>query len=257
MTVQGYVLPNAWELAERRLALLEQCHDEGSFRRAAALGIGPGWDCLDAGAGRGSFARWLAARARSVLAVDIDARLLAGVAAPNLEVRELDVAAEELPREAFDLVHTRLLLIHVPQRDAVLRKLVAALRPGGVLLVEEDDVYPIRATEDGPYREAWEAFLAMTAAAGLADEWARGLPEQLDALGLAGVEAELDGQLFRGGSAPAEFWSLTWLQARDRIAALGIAPEVVDRGREALADDRRWYHGPVKVVAWGRRPTPE
>jgi SAM-dependent methyltransferase len=255
MTVQGYALPNAWELARRRLALLEECHDEASFRRAAALGVGPDWDCLEVGAGRGSFARWLAARARSVLAVDLDARLLADLTAPNVEVRQLDVAAEELPHDAFDLVHTRLLLIHVPQRDEVLRKLVAALRPGGVLMVEEDDVYPIRATQGGAYREAWEAFLAMTAAAGLADEWARGLPEQLDGLGLAGVEAELDGQLFRGGSAPAEFWSLTWLQARDRIAAMGIPPEVVDRGREALADRRRWYRGPVKVVAWGRRPT--
>lgn len=78
-----YTFPNAWELAPRRLELLEACHDPGSFRRAAALGVGPGSRCLDAGAGGGSFARWLADRTGDVLAVDIDIRLVEEIAAPR------------------------------------------------------------------------------------------------------------------------------------------------------------------------------
>jgi tRNA A58 N-methylase Trm61 len=75
--VTSYAFPNAWELARRRLALLEVCHDPSSIRHATALGVGPGWRCLEAGAGGGSFARWLAARvgeSGSVVAADIDTR---------------------------------------------------------------------------------------------------------------------------------------------------------------------------------------
>jgi ubiquinone/menaquinone biosynthesis C-methylase UbiE len=57
-----YGLPNAWDQAHRRLELLAACHDDASQRRAAALGVGPGWHCLDAGAGQGSVARWLSSR---------------------------------------------------------------------------------------------------------------------------------------------------------------------------------------------------
>jgi SAM-dependent methyltransferase len=254
--MRGYALPNAWELADRRLALLEASHDAASIRRAEALGVGPGWHCLDAGAGHGSFARWLASRVGEngrVVAADLDVRLLEEI--PGIEVRQLDLAADELPRDAFDLVHTRLVLIHVPARDEVLSRLAAAVRPGGVLMVEEDDIHPVTATATGAYREAWMAFLRMTEAAGLDAEWARDLPERLGALGLEDVDAELDGQLFRGGSEPARFWSLTWLQARERMIAMGTPGEVVDAGRAVLEDPARWFHGPAKVIAWGRRPS--
>jgi SAM-dependent methyltransferase len=246
----SYALPNAWELAERRLELLEASHDADSIRFAEALGIGPDWDCLEAGAGHGSFARWLAGRARSVLAVDLDVRLLEHLEAPNLEVRSLNLATEALPPAAFDLVHTRLVLIHVPERERALRNLVSAVRPGGFLLVEEDDTYPIEATATGDYRRAWDAFVAMTVESGLDPHWARGLPERLGELGLVDVGAEVDDQFFPGGSVPARFWSLTWVQARERIG------DVVDGGHAELQDPRRWFHGPAKFSVWGRRPGP-
>jgi SAM-dependent methyltransferase len=236
----SYALSNAWEQARQRLALLEAAHDAASIRRAAALGVGPGWECLEAGAGGGSFARWLAGQAQRVVAVDLDVRHLR-----DLEAWEMDLAADELPERAFDFVHTRLVLLHIPERDAVLKKLVAALRPGGLLLLEEDDIHPVLATAEGGYREAWLAFLE--AMQSTDPEWARGLPARLDALGLRDVEAEVEGQLFRGGSVPAEFWSLTWEQTREQMG------EALDAGQAELADPSRWFHGPAKVVAWGRR----
>ena len=39
----------------------------------------------------------------------------------------------------FDLVHARLVLVHVPDRARALATMVAALRPGGWLLVEDAD----------------------------------------------------------------------------------------------------------------------
>src|SRR4051794_11907109 len=96
-----YAFPNAWELARRRLELLEATYDASSFRRAAALGVGPGWECLDAGAGHGSFARWLAGRVGergSVIAADMDTRLLDELDVPGVEVHKMDLVNDELPR---------------------------------------------------------------------------------------------------------------------------------------------------------------
>jgi SAM-dependent methyltransferase len=242
-----YALPNAYALARERLELLAACNDPASIRRASALGVAPGWRCLDVGAGAGSFARWLAGVTGDTVAADLDVRLLSS--GPGLEVRQLDVRTDLLERGAFDLVHTRHLLLHLPERAAVLPRLVDALRPGGVLLIEEDDIHPVLTTATGDYRAAWLEFLAMMQDAGTDARWARDLPGMLDSLGLDSVEAELSGQLFRGGSVPARFWSLTWLQARDRLDA-----EVVDAGREALADPALWFHGPVRVIAWGYAP---
>jgi SAM-dependent methyltransferase len=248
----SYAFPNAWELARRRLELLEAAHDPSSFRRALQL-VKPAMWCLDAGAGNGSFARWLAGQVGEhggVIAADIDVRLLEEIDTPGVEVHQMNLETDELPEAEFDFIHTRLLLIHLRRREEVLRRLAAALRPGGVLMVEEDDIYPIRAVADGPYREAWDTFYAMTERAGVDATWARTLPARLEALGLVGVDAELDTQLFRGGSAPAEMWSLTWLQTREDVDDAAA----IDRGRAALADASQWFYGPAKVIAWGRRP---
>jgi SAM-dependent methyltransferase len=253
----GYGLSNAWEQAQRRLELLSACHDAASQRRAAALGVGPGWRCLDAGAGQGAFARWLATKVGEhghVVAADLDVTLMADLDAPNVEVRQMDLTTDELPGDAFDLVHTRLALIHIAGRDELLPRLAAAVRPGGVLLLEEDDSYPVLATATGDYRAAWDVFLQAMTGGGTDGEWARDLPERLGALGLVDVDAEVRSQLFRGGSDPARFWSLTWLQARERAAAIGADVEALDRGRAILEDPARWFHGPAMIAVWGRRP---
>ena len=74
-----------------------------------------------------------------MLATDINLAWAAGAAAPNVSVLEHDVAADPPPGEAFDLVHARLVLVHVTGRDTALGNMVTALRPGGILLVEDAD----------------------------------------------------------------------------------------------------------------------
>ena len=123
----------------KRLGLLAQRFDAGTIRRLGELGVTDGWRCLEVGAGHGSVARWLADRvgpSGSVVAADIDARFLTGLP-DNVDVRELDIRDQDLEPE-FDLAHCRALLMHLPDPDALAR-IVAALRPGGVLLVEEGD----------------------------------------------------------------------------------------------------------------------
>jgi hypothetical protein len=58
---------------------------------------------------------------------------------PNLEVLQHDVRTNALPEARFELVHARLVLSHLAQRESIVTKLVNALKPGGWLLLEEFD----------------------------------------------------------------------------------------------------------------------
>ncbi|HLL49805.1 MAG TPA: class I SAM-dependent methyltransferase, partial [Thermomicrobiales bacterium] len=132
-----YMLDNAWQQARQRLTGLEAWLDPGTIRHLEALGVDAGWQCWDVGSGGGSIAAWLGARVGTsghVLATDIDTRFLDALAAPNVEVRQHNVVTEPLPEGAFDLVHARAVLEHLPQREQVLERMVAALKPGGWLL---------------------------------------------------------------------------------------------------------------------------
>jgi trans-aconitate methyltransferase len=64
-----------------------------------------------------------------VLSVDVDLRFHCDPV-PGMEVRELDIVHDPLPRTGFDLIHARALLEHLAEREGVLDRLVEALRPG-------------------------------------------------------------------------------------------------------------------------------
>jgi 2-polyprenyl-3-methyl-5-hydroxy-6-metoxy-1,4-benzoquinol methylase len=101
-------------------------------------GIGEGMRVLDVGAGGGTIAQWFAQHVSpsgSVLAVDLDPRFIMALDEPNLEARQMDLFADEFPRESFDVVHARCLLEHLPQRASGLERLIAAARPGGLVAV--------------------------------------------------------------------------------------------------------------------------
>jgi SAM-dependent methyltransferase len=74
-----------------------------------------------------------------VLATDIDPHFMESLTGTNLVVRHHDITTDPLPEARFDLVHTRLVLHQLAGRNQALQKKVAALRPGGWLVVEEFD----------------------------------------------------------------------------------------------------------------------
>lgn len=145
--------------AERgRLDANAQMWDPFTFRMLSQTGVGEGWRCLEIGAGTGTVAAWLlerVGRRGQVVATDIETRWLEPMAAVNLVVRHHNVIADALDRDGYDLVHARLVLEHLPQREAVAAKLVAALRPGGWLVVEDYDIRTMAFAE--PAHPAWSA----------------------------------------------------------------------------------------------------
>ncbi|AYF74196.1 class I SAM-dependent methyltransferase [Nocardia yunnanensis] len=251
-----YTLPNDWDFAAERLALLGAAYDPGSIALAQRLGVSAGWRCLEAGAGGGSFARWLCGTALPggrVLAVDADTRHLTDLPALGGEVAQLDLVTDEIPAHAFDFVHTRFVLLHIADRDIVLRRLARALAPGGILLLEEGDGLGVPAEMPGPFGEVWRAFAHSTELAGANQSWARTLPTHLNSLGLTDIQAEAEIPLFRGASPTARVWNLTWTQSRNALIPLGIPPTLITAAQADLEDDQQWFHAPPTIRVWARK----
>ena len=115
----------------RRLELLEQCLDPMTTRSLDAIGVKPGWRCLELGGGGGSVTRMLCDRVGPdgrVAAVDLDTRFLDEIEADNLDVLSQNVLTDGIPGDAYDLVHARLLLMHLPTREKFVGDMAAAVR---------------------------------------------------------------------------------------------------------------------------------
>jgi thioredoxin reductase/protein-L-isoaspartate O-methyltransferase len=111
---------------------------------AEAADLPPG-RALDAGAGEGGDAVWLARRGWSVTALDLSRTALdrAAAAAADaglaLDTRHADVTSWEPGEERWDLVTASFLHFPPGTRDDVLRRLASAVAPGGTLLVTMHD----------------------------------------------------------------------------------------------------------------------
>lgn len=243
---------------------LAAAYDPVTLPRLAAAGVGPGWRCLEVGAGGGSIARWLADRVvpgGSVLATDLDPSDL--VPGPGLEVATLDVARDPLPEAAFDLVVARLVLQHVPLRDAVLHKLVRTLKPGGLLQIDEIDASyePPLLTPDPQAEALYVRFLdAKTAAlraAGGDPCWARKVPAAMRAAGLTALDVHLHISV-RHAQDPGLGLQLNHTRnLRDRLKEQGMSDDDLDRVRDMMRDPSFRAASSVFYSVQGRRPAEE
>lgn len=260
---QSYVFDNAWQEERRRLDALETIWDPFSVNELERLGAGEGWHCLEVGAGGGSIAAWLSRRvgpAGRVVATDLDTRLLESLAEPNLEVRRHDIATEDLEHGAFDLVHARLLLEHLPDSDAALRRMFDALKPGGWLLLEEFDHLtflpdPASDPADAAVWQAWlDAFACLSEERGLDLIYGRRLFGLLDRLGLADLYAEGHTVVERGGLESRALLMFSVKKLRDELIATGaIDAAGVDRLLQLLQRPEFSWTSQLLVSARGRR----
>ncbi len=127
---------------------------EPNSQLVAQAGDLPPGDALDVGCGEGADAIWLARRGWNVTAIDISAVALERAAA-HAQARGREVASrvrwqrEDLLSRApaadhFDLVSAQFMHVPEPELSALHRRLAAAVRPGGTLLVvlhHPDDVH--------------------------------------------------------------------------------------------------------------------
>ena len=240
------------------VAALADTFDDWTQRRLLALGLGAGWACWEVGAGGPRLPAWLAAHVGPggrVLATDID---VAGMPpdAP-FEVRRHDVAADAPPAGGFDLVHVRLVLTGVPRRAEALRRMAAALRPGGWLVVEDFDMSiqpracPDAATEEEDRANRVRAgFIELLLGRGVDPVLGRTLRKRLVALGLSDVGAEAYSPLAVPATRRLERANTVVL--RDGLVALGLGDDI-ERHLAALDAGTVEIATPPLVTAWGRR----
>jgi SAM-dependent methyltransferase len=238
--------------------------DPTTFRHIDDLGIGPGWRCWEVGAGGPSVVRWLADRvapAGRVLATDIDVSRLAGVATSSIEIRKHDVARDPPPAGDFDLVHARLVLVHVEDRDRALESMVRALRPGGWLLVEDADpaLQPLscldpQSDEEDLANRVRSTFRALMSARGVDLAFGRRLPRLLRQAGLVDVAADAHLTLVHPQCATLEATTIELI--RDGLIAQGgLSAQEVDRHLSNVGSGRVDLAQPPLISAWGRLPS--
>ncbi len=249
----------AEEFERARLALLEAVFDPQTVRQFDAIGVGEGWRCLDVGAGGGSATRLLAERVGdtgSVVSVDLDIRLLEPLASERVEVRRHDLLNDPLPEAAFDLVHARNLIMHLPTRLNAVRRLLAAVRPGGWLAMCETDMNTLAVSPSSP---AWCRALTVFNDAMVCGGWDPGygarMPTEVEALDLADFEVEMVGRYVRGNSVFARMVADTFLRYEQRMYALGASGDDLADAQRRLRDPSVTFRTSTIVSAWGRRRT--
>jgi SAM-dependent methyltransferase len=257
---EGYLLDNQQVEAGQRFDAFAELFDPSTFRHLTAVGLGQGWRVWEVGAGGRSVPAWLARQVGAdgrVLATDIDTSWVSGTA--GVEVLRHDVGLDPVPDGPFDLVHARLLLVHVPHRDRALAQMVAALRPGGWLVVEDADpaLQPLVCVEDqGPAEKLANrlkaGFRQLLAARGVDLAYGRTLPRRLREMGLVDVSA--DAYFPIAGAACSELERATVEQIRDRLIAGGIATAAeIDEHLAAVTGGALDLATSPMISAWGRR----
>ncbi len=252
--------------------LLQQCR--GLEREARWLldrvGVQPGWRAVDVGYGPLGVLDLLAEFVGpdgEVVGLERESQLVAlGEVLPgqrhlrNARFALGDAYATGLPRGVFDLAHARLLLINLTDPGRALAEMVALVRPGGVVAVQDIDQVPWLCEPPHP---AWDAlvgaFMLVWRASGLDPLIGHRLPALLRVAGLIEVEVEVHGR----ADPPGAYY-------RKHLLAItgAIRGEVVERGlfteqelaaltsalERHLDDPQTVVTRPLLFQAWGRKP---
>lgn len=249
------VFSHAVDTELHRLRLLESVLDEHTRARFRALGLKKGHRVLEVGGGGGSVARWLAGQGAEVTVTDLDTTFLDELAEDGVRVLRHDVYQDDFPADSFDFIHTRYVVIHLPDPEKAVARLTRWLAPGGTLVLEEPAFFPIKDSPHPAYRKVLRAFRThLETAVGTDTEWARSLPVPLQGKGLTDLGYDSRFQQIAGGDNEAEWWRLTLEQTRQAVVAAGLAEDAdFDAAYAELADPQFRDLSLAVFTAWGRR----
>jgi SAM-dependent methyltransferase len=243
-----------------RLDVLHEATGPWAIRLLRERGVGPGWRCLDVGAGAGHISRWLAdhvAPDGQVVATDIDTDFLDELGDARLEVRRHDILSGPVEQDAFDLVVARAVLVHLRDRVRGVRNMAASLKPGGWLVLIDPSLPQtprVLQTSDAALHDRvftrWNEFLQT---AGVEHDAAGSLALAGD----AGLDADGEGliQTLRAGNAAARLWALTVAaSAQPMIDRGAVTRHDVDALAALMAQPEYLAIQLLGHATWARRP---
>lgn len=236
-----------------RLELMNGILNVPALRELALAG---GERVLDLGAGTALFSRAMAGALPEgrVVAVELDAQQLArarrvAAGTGNLELRQGDAADPPLGEGewgSFDVVHARFLLEHVESPLDVVRVMVRAARPGGRIVLVDDDHSLMRLWPPSPeFDRLWGIYTRQYGALGYDGDVGRRL---ISLLHDAGAKPRRASMLFYGGcSGEPVFGSIV-----ENVAMLfeGVSERIAATGDMDL---EQVTAAVAAVRAWGRR----
>ena len=233
------------------------------------IGLAPGMTCLDVGSGPDSVMRLMADRVGpegKVTGLEIDGKLGAqaladleadgGAAFHIVEANVLET--DKVPGGPFDLTYCRLFLMHMQDPMAVLEKMLAWTKPGGVVAAQEFDFGAIAVEPICPaMAEFNRLFEGVFRGHGRNLRAGRQLPAQFEAAGMGTP----DGTLAEVKYSPLSDMAAMLIGVYQGLFAAGVELGLADRARadafvddmaEAAADGRYYCLTPILIGAWKR-----
>lgn len=196
-----------------------------------------------------------------VVATDVDPRFLRQLRIPNVEIRQHDIVNDDLEADQYDLVHSCNVLRHLPEPEKGLKRMADAVRPGGWLVIEEDDrgsilsadvTNPSAVTFTANLRAGLDFLRTRKILDPYFGRQVRGLIEKL---GFTDIAHEGWTCISRGGEPMAQFDAATYQMAGKLMIGAGvISQKQLDDMLLLLRDPTFTYPALTMFSAWGKKP---
>jgi SAM-dependent methyltransferase len=252
-----------------RLRAQARLWDPHAFALFDRIGVRRGWRVLEVGPGQGSLHVELRRRVRGPIdAVEPSAafrRRLRQLATRDRfgagTIWETTLVETTLPRATYDLIFARWVFLFLPNPEQHVRQLVSALKPGGVLAVED---YRRETMSMIPCPPEWAAFMTADAAffatQGGDASIAGRLPGMFERAGLKLIDITPTIKTGHPGSPAWNWLSTYFLDIMERLGRLRPLTPVSAKSltRQWIANERKptsLLIGPALIDVVGRKRT--
>jgi ubiquinone/menaquinone biosynthesis C-methylase UbiE len=253
-----------------RLDVLHSIYSSTGRIGLIEAGLKVGMTAADFGCGSGTMTRLLAAMvgpSGRVTGIDLNApqveqakELCARQGLTNSDFIVADACRTNLPRDAFDLVYCRFLLLHLPDPMACLREMLAVLKPGGILFVEDGDLASATSVPPTALDMFADLFGRLGPIRGVDYSVANRLAQMVMDAGLSDIGMKIHQPAERAGATGLLLkWSVE--EAAPAFIEEGlITRDELDwtlKGMKSAAEDPKVIAlAPRMSLVWGRKPVP-